>query len=115
MSVNSKADATIEYQAIITSKTFKYNLLDYTFKTNLRALQGDMYIGEATVLYTCGVFSYFFHIFENTGLRKMVTKIKKVRIFFFKSAKISWNNCNNSIAVSTYHTNRKLYLYFLFV
>ena len=82
ISVNSKANAKIEYQVKISSKTFKYNLFHQTFKTNLRALQGNMYIGEVTLLYTCGVF--FLRIFEITGLRKMVTKFKKVRKSFEK-------------------------------
>ena len=57
---NSKANAKIEYQAIISGtqilQILKYNLFHRTFKTNLRALQGNMYIGEVTVFYTCGVF-----------------------------------------------------------
>ena len=50
ISVNRKANAKNEYQAIISSQTIKYDLFHRTFKTNLRALQGNMYMTQLLLL-----------------------------------------------------------------
>ena len=90
-------------------QTFKYNLFHRTFTTNLRALQGNMYFGEVTLLYTCGVFLICYVYLKSQVDEKWWKQWRKL-VNLLKSAKISWNDCNNNVAVSTYHKNRKLSL-----